>query len=148
MAQPDHAHIAATLVAVPTVFALARLGDAAFVGCWSLGSMQLTPVNPGVFRGVSLFDGSHAYVDIRPNPDLGLIDFGVGTLESRVPRIFIRVTPGAVLGHDDGKCLVTMTALRAAGADIANWSRTCTTHEAEILLIKGQLETAYAESVQ
>lgn len=147
MAQTDHAHIAAALVTVPVAFALARLSDAAFVGCWSLGSMKLTPVSSGVYRGVSLFDSSHTYVDIRPSPDLGLIDFGVGTRESRVPRIFIRATSGAVLGHDDGSSLVTMTALRAATADAATWSRTCTTHDAEILLIKAQLESAYAKGV-
>jgi hypothetical protein len=144
MTLPDHAHTTAALVSVPAGFALAQLADARFVGGWSLGSMHLAEVAPGVYRGISMFDGSAAHVDIRPRPDLGLIDFGVGTLESRMPRIFIRVTPGDVLGHGDGACLLTLTALRAAGADPARWSRTCNTHEAEILLIKAQLETAFA----
>lgn len=144
MTLPDHAHVAAALVSVPAGFAFAQLADARFVGGWSLGSMHLAEAAPGVFRGVSMFDGSAAHVDIRPRPDLGLIDYGVGTLDSRMPRIFVRVTAGDVLGHADGACLVTMTALRAAGADPARWSRTCITHEAEILLIKAQLETAWA----
>jgi len=144
MIRPEHAHIASALVSVPADFAFGRLADAAFVGGWSLGSMALTEVAAGVYRGVSMFDGSVAHVDIRPQPDLGLIDFGVGTAEVRLPRIFIRVTPGSVLGHGAADCLVTMTALRAAGADDARWARTCTSHETEILLIKAQLETAFA----
>lgn len=146
MIRPDHAHIASALVSVPAGFAFGRLADAAFVGGWSLGSMGLTEVAAGVYRGVSMFDGSEAHVDIRPQPGLGLIDFGVGTAEVRVPRIFIRVTPGETLGHGAGTCLVTMTALRAADTPDDRWARTCTTHETEILLIKAQLETAYAKA--
>ena len=144
MIRPDHAHIASALVGVPAEFAFGRLADAAFVGGWSLGSMGLTEVAAGVYRGVSMFDGSLAHVDIRPQPALGLIDFGVGTAEMRVPRIFIRVTPGPVLGHGAGECLVTMTALRAAGSGAETWARTCSTHETEILLIRAQLEAAFA----
>jgi hypothetical protein len=144
MSHPDHAHMTAELVSVPARFALDHLASADFVGGWSLGSMGLAQVAPGVFRGVSLFDGSEAHVDIRPNPDLGLIDYGVGTARARVPRIFLRVTDGATLGHPPGTCLVTLVALRAAQADPARWARTCRAHETEILLIKAQLETAFA----
>jgi hypothetical protein len=37
-----------------------------------------------------------------------------------------------------------MTALRAAGSDADRWARTRAAHETEILLIKGQLESAWA----
>lgn len=144
MTVPDLVHTTAALVSVPAPFAFARLSRADFVGGWSLGSMGLAEVAPGVFRGTSMFDGSDAHVDIRPHPDLGMIDFGVGTLENRVPRIFVRVTPGPLLGHGEGVCLVSMTALRPASAEAGRWARTCITHEAEILLIKAQLETACA----
>jgi len=144
MLVPDLVHTAAGLVRVPARFAFERLSQAAFVGGWSLGSMGLQEVVPGVFRGVSLFDGGEAHVDIRPQPDLGLIDFGVGTLENRVARISIRVTPGPVLGHAEDTCLISLTALRPAAAEPARWARTCIVHEAEILLIQAQLETAHA----
>lgn len=144
MSHPDHAHLAAAWVQVPADFAFARLATAEFVGRWSLGSMNLTRVAPDIYRGDSLFDGGIAHIDLRPQPDLGLIDFGVGTLEHRVPRIAIRVSAGPLLGQTDGTCLVTMTALRPAGASAERWARTCTTHETEILLIKAQLETAFA----
>lgn len=110
--------------------------------------MGLEAVGDGVFRGCSLFDASEAYVEIRPEPALGLIDFHVGTREVRRPRIFIRITPGPVLGMGAGECLVTLHALRAGDAPDANWARTCLTHEAEILLIKAQLETACAQHTE
>ncbi|KPQ05678.1 MAG: hypothetical protein HLUCCA12_14300 [Rhodobacteraceae bacterium HLUCCA12] len=138
------AHQAAARVAVPANFAFEKLANAGFVGGWALGSMGLQAVADGVFRGQSLFDGSSAHVEIRPHPDQGLIDFHVGTAQSRKPRIFIRITDGAGLGFDSGACLVTMHALRANDAAEDTWARTCVSHEAEILLIKSQLESAWA----
>jgi hypothetical protein len=141
---PPLSHMTATLALVPASFAFARLSDAAFVGGWSLGSMNLRLVAAGVYRGVSLFDGSEAFVEILPSPALGLIDFAIGTLEARAPRISIRVTEGNTLGYDDGVCHVALHALRSATADDDRWARTCTTHETEILLIKAQLEAAFS----
>lgn len=142
MTTHDLAHLAAARVDVPAAFALGMLASGAFVGGWALGSMGLQPVAPEVFRGRSLFDGSEAHVEIRPQPALGLIDYAVGTAESRSARIFIRVTGGEVLGFDEECCLVTLHAMRSATATDAAWSRTCIAHEAEILLIKAQLEGA------
>ncbi|MCC5969224.1 MAG: hypothetical protein JJU15_04695 [Pararhodobacter sp.] len=142
---PSLAHQAAAHVDVPSDYAFDRLSEAGFVGQWSLGSMGLEAVGDGVFRGRSLFDGSAAFVEIRAERALGLIDFHVGTAQARCPRIFIRVTPGPVLGIGAHACLVTLHALRAGDATDEGWARTCLTHEAEILLIKAQLETAWAE---
>jgi len=141
---PSVAHQAAARVAVPSDFAFEQLSDAGFVGRWALGSMGLEPIGEGVFRGRSLFDGSEAFVEIRAEPALGLIDFHVGTEKARQPRIFMRLTPGPVLGMGAGECLVTLHALRAGDAPDDRWARTCLTHEAEILLIKAQLEAAWA----
>ncbi|MFV0491999.1 MAG: hypothetical protein ACK5M4_09285 [Pseudorhodobacter sp.] len=139
---PQVAHMAAAEVGVPADFALARLADAEFLGGWSLGSMDLQPLDGGVFRGRSLFDGAPAHIEIHVSETLGLIDYAVGTAEHRSARIFIRVTPGPVLGQGAESCVVTLHALRAATASDAAWTRTCTVHETEILLIKAQLETA------
>lgn len=145
---PSVAHQAAARVAVPSDFAFDRLSDAGFVGRWALGSMGLEADGAGVFRGRSLFDGSEAFVEIRAERGLGLIDFHVGTLQARQPRIFLRVTPGRVLGMDGGECLVTLHAMRAADAPEARWVRTCLTHEAEILLIQAQLEAAWSQRTE
>lgn len=136
-------HMAAALVDVPASFAFAHLSDAALVGGWSLGSMNLRAVAPDVYEGDSLFDGGAAYVEIRPTPSLGLIDFSVGTREARVPRISIRVSAGDMLGYGANVCHVALAATRPAATPDDSWKRTCTTHETEILLIKAQLETAF-----
>lgn len=147
-ALPDYAHHITTFVQTPAAFAFEKLSSAAFVGGWSLGSMRLTPVGNGVYRGVSLFDGAEAFVEIHPVPEHGLIDFSVGTLESRLPRIFIRVVSGASIGYDEGCSFVSLHAMRATTATDAAWARTCTVHETESLLIKAQLETEYAREVK
>ena len=146
MQVPPIAHLAAALVEVPAGFALDRLADPAFVGGWALGSMGLQPVGDGVFLGRSMFDGTEAHVEIRPRPEIGLVDYAVGTAESRSPRIFIRVTDGTVLGMTGAVCLVALHAVRVAGSTEARWQRTCVCHEAEILLIKAHLETARSET--
>ncbi|WP_323037615.1 hypothetical protein [Pararhodobacter sp.] len=143
---PQIAHMAAALIEVPAAFAFNRLSQAEFVGGWALGSMGMTPVGGGVWVGHSLFDGAPAHVEIRPAPDLGLIDYAVGTAETRRPRIFIRVTPGPVTGRGDADCVVTLHALRSAQTEDARWTQTCIAHETEILLIKAQLERAYGEA--
>lgn len=139
----DFAHLAAAQVNVPAEFAFAQLSSPAFVGGWALGSMGLKAVGDGVFRGESLFDGSAAHVEFLPEQSLGLVDFAVGTAEARSPRIFLRVTPGSVLGHPHSTCLVTLHALRSAAATDERWAQTRTVHETEILLIKAQLERAF-----
>ncbi|MCB1407060.1 MAG: hypothetical protein KDK01_12590 [Rhodobacteraceae bacterium] len=145
MTQADSiAHHVSTRAAVSADFAFALLADATFVGNWSLGSMGLVPDGDGVYRGTSMFDGSDAFVEIRPYPALGLIDYAVGTRSARSPRIAIRVTAGGPLGFDDKSCVITLSAFRAASADDARWTRTRISHEAEILLIKAQLETAWS----
>lgn len=144
--RPIFAHLAATRVEVPATFAVERLGDPAFVGGWALGSMNLEPLGGTLHRGRSLFDGSHAHVEIHVHAELGLIDYAVGDAEQRSARIFIRVTDGTVLDDDKDTCLVTLHALRPAGATPERWARTCTSHETEILLIRSQLERAYAEA--
>lgn len=148
-AHDDIAHQAAAHVAVPAAFALARLADAGFVGGWALGSMGLSRVGESaVYRGQSLFDGSTAFVEISAQPEIGLIDYHVGTMQARSPRVSIRVVPGEVVGLDAAHCLVVLMAWRVEGTPAERWARTCRAHEAEILLLKGQLETALAESAR
>jgi hypothetical protein len=55
-----------------------------------------------------------------------------------------RVIPGPVCGLPATSCYVTLTAWRVADMDDDRWSRLCAAHEAEIWLIKAQIETAAA----
>lgn len=138
------AHTASAVVLVPAAHALASLADPAQVGRWALGCMGLAPTDlPGVWRGVSLFDGSEGHVEIVAHPELGLIDYRVGGRAARSPRIFVRVAPGALAGLGEGACAVALTAWRGA-MDAERWARLKATHEAEIWLLKLQLEAGWA----
>ncbi|GHC20339.1 hypothetical protein GCM10007291_19120 [Gemmobacter nanjingensis] len=138
----DIAHLASVRVEAPSDFTFGHLADGRKLGRWALGSMDLQPeAEPGLWRGVSLFDGSEAAVEIRPHPDLGLIDFHLGAAGARAPRVSIRVTPGPDWGLPAGACLVAMTTWRAGWMDDDRWMRTRKTHELEVLLFKAQIET-------
>jgi hypothetical protein len=141
------AHLASVRIDVPANFAFERLSDGHALGRWALGSMGLEPAGqPGIWRGHSLFDGSEAIVEIVAHPELGLIDYHVGDLDVRSPRIAIRVTPGPDWGLGQDACLAAMTTWRVQWMDDARWARTCTTHELEVLLFKAQIETDFSKA--
>lgn len=138
------AHLAAVHIDAPFAFVFDALSDGHRLGRWALGSMDLQPVaEPGLWRGTSLFDGTPAEVEIRPHRALGLIDFYLGPAGARVPRVSIRVVDGADWGRPDDSAMVAMTTWRAAWMDEDRWTRTCKTHELEVLLFKSQIETAF-----
>lgn len=138
------AHTASVMIAVPASRAFTALTSAGDVGRWALGSTDLQPTQQAnVYQGVSLFDGSRTHVEIRGYADLGLIDYHVGNDRQRIPRITIRIAPDEVSGAGPEHCLVAMTAWRAAGMSESDWARLCTLHEAEILLMKAQMEAAF-----
>jgi hypothetical protein len=142
------AHFAATHIDTTASFAMAQLSDVASLGQWALGSMDFVATSDGnVWRGRSLFDGSDCFVEIRAYPDLGLVDYHVGSLQMRIPRVSIRIVPGDTLGSDDACCIATMTTWRADHVDDDGWIRTCRAHDLEVLLFKAQIETAWNATV-
>ncbi|MBV1693237.1 MAG: SRPBCC family protein [Hyphomicrobiales bacterium] len=138
----DYAHALTALVDVPAAAAFAFLIDPAALSRWSLGCMDLVDVGGGVYTGRSLFDGGQGWLSIEAVPLRLLVDYHVGTLERRVPRISARVLPGAVCDLGEGACYVTLTAWRPATMSDERWRRLCATHETEIWLIKAQMESA------
>lgn len=138
------AHTASAIVDAPLEFVFAQLSDAGRLGRWTLGSMDYRPSGvAGVHIGTSLFDGSKSMVEIRPHPPLGIIDYLVGDLERRIPRVSIRLVAGAEWGLAEQSCIAAMTTWRAAFMSDERWSRTRTTHELEVLLFKEQIETEW-----
>ncbi len=136
-------HCVTIAVDVPADAAFAFLADPVRLGDWSLGCMQTRPAGPpGVFAGRSLFDGSQGCVAIDAHPALGLIDFRVGPADALVHRISARTMPGPAMGLGPDRCLVSLIAWRPAGMAAPRWARLCATHEAEIHLIKAQIEAA------
>lgn len=149
MSAAETAHIASARIDVSAAFALEKLADPAAIGRWALGSMDLRETDtPGLFRGVSLFDGSETFVEISPRPEIGLVDYRVGGREARLPSVSARVISAEALGGAGESCLVALMAWRCWQVDDARWSRTRESHGAEILLLKAQLEAVYAEQAR
>ena len=139
--QPAHAVTARVEAPAGVVFDF--LADPIRLGRWSLGCMETRPTDvPGVFTGVSLYDGARGWLSIEAHRGLLLIDYCVGTLEHRSPRISARIIPGTVAGLPKDACYATLTAWRTAAMTDERWQRLCTAHDAEIWLIKAQIEAA------
>ena len=121
--------------------ALAHLSTHAGMGRWILGLWDCREVEAGLFTGQSLFDGSTGWVRVEIDEACGRVDYLVGaTREALTPRIQAKVTPGPALGHADSTAIVTLLAWRTADMSDERWMRLVHTHEAEIELIRAQLE--------
>lgn len=137
------AHAATLRVDVAADAAFDYLADPLLLGRWSLGCFDTGSAGvPGLFTGVSLYDGARGWFRIDADRARRIIDYHVGDAASQVPRVSARVIPGPVCGLPETSCYVTLTAWRVAGMTDERWSRLCTAHEAEIWLIKAQIETA------
>ncbi|MCP8940950.1 hypothetical protein NK718_20685 [Alsobacter sp. SYSU M60028] len=141
---PAPSHVATVLVAAEAADAFAFLADPLALGGWSLGCMETGPDEAlGLHRGRSLFDGAEGWFEIDARADLLLIDYLVGTRERRRRRISARVVAAEDAGLPAGHCYVSMIAWRPGDMDEARWRRLCAAHEAEIWLIKAQIESGY-----
>jgi hypothetical protein len=139
----DLAHAATLRVGVEARVAFDFLADPLRLGRWSLGCFDTAAAAPpGVYTGVSLYDGTRSWFRIDTDPARLVIDYHVGDAVSQVPRISARVIPGPVCGLPAASCYVTLMAWRTAGMDDARWARLRAAHDAEIWLIKARIETA------
>jgi hypothetical protein len=137
----DLAHACTALVEVEAGIAFSFLADPKALGGWALGCWDASVDEAGRFRGLSLFSGEQTWGRIDADPARLLIDYLVGSRpDDLLPRISARVVPGPVVGRPENVCLITLAAWRAAGMDDARWRQLIAAHEAEIFLIKGQLE--------
>ena len=117
------------------------LADPLCLGRWSLGCFETSPAGPdGLHAGHSLFDGGKGWFRIEAVSARLTIDYLVGAPDALCRRISARVIPGADLGYPGDICLVTLTAWRPSGMEAARWKRLCASHEAEIFLIRSQVE--------
>jgi len=134
-------HMATARVRSPFETVYGYLADPLKLGLWSLGCFDTRATEAeGVFVGTSLYDGSQAWIKIAADKSRGLIDFHVGTPDHLVPRISARIVPGAHLELPLHHCVVSLIAWRSAGMSDERWERLCAAHEAEIGLIKAQIE--------
>ena len=111
---------------------------------WSFGTWRIKVDNEGLVHGQSIFDGSAAFVRIQPNEQNHLIDYWVGSdSKNLVPRIFVRITSGEVMGSATQNCVMSMIAFRNKGMNDERWHRLVTAHAFEVQLIKSILENDF-----
>lgn len=133
----------ARLCRCPQQRALDHLGTAAGMSRWCLGLFETRDAGGGLVAGRSLFDGAAGVARIERDDARGTITWWLGADRKALsPRIHAQVVPGPVLGHPQGTVMVSMWAYRPADMDDARWARLIASHEAEIELIRAQLEAA------
>jgi hypothetical protein len=134
-------HATAQPVATPAARAFAYMRDPINLGRWSLGCFGTEPTDlPGVYAGRSLFDGVRGWFRIDADPTRFIVDYLVGEPQNLVRRISARIIPGSDLGYGAATCLITLNAWRPHDMSDERWTRLCAAHEAEIFLIKSQIE--------
>jgi hypothetical protein len=139
------AHCVATLCDVPATRAFAYLADAGRLGEWALGCWNARPEEDDLVRGTSLFDGSPAFVRVRPIADSLSVDYEVGGEPGKlVRRIAARVVGGDELGGDARRSLVILLAWRTDSMDDERWHRLTTSHDTEILMLRERIERSGA----
>ena len=132
-------HMATRRVEAPAEAAFAYLADPLKLGRWSLGCFATEADENGLFVGRSLIDGRKAWFRIDADATRLSIDYLVGAPEKLVRRISARVMPGAQLDLPPGSCLVSLFAWRMDGMSDERWRDICALHQAELILIAGQI---------
>ena len=138
-------HIASIAVNRSADDVFAFMADAAKLNRWSFGTWETEIAADGLVTGTSMFDGGKILVRIDADRERLLIDCRLGVDPAKlVPRINVRIVPGANLGMDAGHCVLTFIAWRAAAMDDDRWRRLTASHEFEAVLIKNLIENGRA----
>lgn len=136
-------HSSSIMVERPAEVAFEIMADGLKQGQWAWGSAERAEVEPGLFRGTSMFSGRHTYVRLIVDRPRLQVDYEVGpSKEAMQFRNMSRVIPGALLKLGADKCVVTLLSWRLSTHSDAEWAQTCCVHEAEMFHIKGLLERA------
>ena len=136
-----NAHSASIGVDVHADVAYAFLADGMNQSYWALGSMERRDLGDHLYVGTSMFDGEELYVRLRPNPELRLVDYFLGTDRDRLAHLVeSRVIAGEELGRPEGTCVITNTHWRPEDATEEEWTMTYYLWKTEVYLIRGHLE--------
>lgn len=134
-------HITSIVVSKPAEAVHAYMADPHLMHRWSFGTWETEVADDGLVLGTSLFDGGKGYVHIDADKARLSVDYHIGaTPQALVPRILVKVIPGASVGLDAGRCVLTFVAWRTESMDDDRWRRLTAAHELEVVLIKAQLE--------
>lgn len=136
-----HCHTSSIAVARPAEQVFDLMSDGLKQGHWAWGSAERRDLGDGLFVGTSVFDGAETYVRLLADRDRLIVDYEVGRSAAAMQfRNMARVLPGALLGHDEGSCVVSLLTWRLATQTDAQWTQMGTVHEAEMYLIRGLAE--------
>lgn len=144
----DLAHSVTALVKAPAQLAFEFLSDPIALGGWSLGCMSTRAAEDGLYTGQSLFNGAQSWFTIDAHAQLLLVDYRTGIPGELVPRISARVVPPEVCDLADNQCYVSLNAWRTSHMNEERWAALCATHEAEIWLIKAQIESRWRAATE
>jgi hypothetical protein len=136
-------HSSSIMVERPAETAFAIMADGIKQGQWAWGSADRVEVEPGLFRGTSIFNGRHTFVRLNVDRPRLQVDYDVGSSKETMHfRNMSRVIPGHLLKMGTDKCVVTLLSWRMATHNDADWAQLGCVHEAEMFHIKGLLERA------
>jgi hypothetical protein len=129
------------MVAQSADIAFELMADGVKQGQWAWGSADRVEVNPGLFKGHSIFSGKQCYVRLHLDRPRFVVDYEVGpSPEAMQFHNTTRVIPGSVLKIDPNHCVITLLSWRNSKQSDADWEQLCCVHEAEMFLIRGLLE--------
>jgi hypothetical protein len=138
------AHAATIEIAVPAAEAFAYLADGMKQGQWALGSWNRREVQPGLYAGSSLFDGTELFIRLTGYAEHLLVEYEVGASPAELrPLVWARVVPGPVVGLDEGRCVVTLVVWRTQDETDVGWDRLGHAFATEVHMIKGRLELGF-----
>jgi hypothetical protein len=136
-------HAVTERISAPADAVFRFLSDGRNLGRWAFGCWETREVEPGLFVGHSLFDGSACLVRVVADAATFAVWFHVGTAaDGLVPRIVAHVVPGEQTGRGAQESLMTLLAWRDATMSDDRWRRVAVGHETEALLIKALIERA------
>ncbi|WP_228125877.1 hypothetical protein [Alcaligenes faecalis] len=136
-----HCHSSSILVERSAAEAFEIMSDGIKQGQWAWGSANRSEVEPGLFKGTSVFSGMDTYVSLDVDHQRFQVDYSVGASKEAMQfRNMSRVIPGDLLKIGADKCVVTLLTWRLATQSDAAWEQMSCVHEAEMFLIKGLLE--------
>ncbi|MGE0240173.1 MAG: hypothetical protein AB7F09_05895 [Parvibaculaceae bacterium] len=135
-------HITSIVVNRGASDVFARMGDARNLHRWSFGTWKTELRADGLVHGTSLFDGAGILVRIDKDEARLSIDYHLGPEpEKLVPRIQLRMVPGAHVGLGDEQSVLTFIAWRSEVMDDDRWRRLTAAHEMEVVLVKSLIES-------
>ena len=139
----EHCYTASILIKASPQEIMTFLRDERGTGDWAFGAWgPITPLNDGIYKGRSLYDGGETIFRVRVLEQIHQVDYEVGYLGGELqPWIVIRITPGPVIGRNPETSLLSLIAWRNAEWADDDWRLLCATHQTEVYRLRYLIES-------